>query len=258
MISLFSLFDLRDDLRKPGCPICQIRWKSAWRYLSFLLYESVNDGETRLRFWAGIGYCPDHTDMLAAISRKDNVKPLGMNILYESLASLIKAAISEYPIPKKRKNPLRKVLLRVSRSRFSANSIKALIPISTCRVCQIADESAYTGLETLMECLQDPEEKVYRLYPNSDGICLPHLRVALQEFAEQYPTAASILKDHAKNRLAHWEQAMGEYIRKQAWQNRFEKVTDEEEKALQRALAFFTGDRPSAFILHPYQPAPRG
>jgi len=100
-----------------------------------------------------------------------------------------------------------------------------------------------------MQCLQDPEEKVYRLYPGSDGICLAHLRMALQEYAAQYPSAALLLRDHAMNRLTHWEQAMGEYIRKQAWENRLEVVTDEEEKALAHTLAFFTGDQPSAFLL---------
>jgi len=247
MLSWFSLIDLRDALTKPGCPICQMRWKSACRYIGFLLYENVNDVDTRLTFWAGIGYCPDHTRLLAETSQKNEENPMGMNILYESLASFVKKEIVEYPIPRKRSNPLRLVLLHLLPGRFSMDTPKNLTPKSTCRVCQIADDSAFLGLETLMQCLLDPEEKVYTLYPKSDGICLTHLRMALQEFTVRYPSAGLILKEHAVNHLQHWEQAMGEYVRKQAWQNRHETITDEENQALQHALAFFTGYSPEIF-----------
>jgi hypothetical protein len=224
-----------------------MRWKSAYRYIGFLLYESVNDVETRLRFWAGMGYCPEHTRLLAATEQKNEEKPLGMNILYESLAGLVKEAIFEYPTPRKRPNPLRLALLRLLPGLFSMGTPKNLTPKSTCRICQIADDSVFLGLETLMQCLENPEEKVYTLYPNSDGICLPHLRMALQKFAARYPSAALILKEHAVNRLQHWEQAMGEYIRKQARQNRHETITDAENLAWQHTLAFFTGYPPEAF-----------
>lgn len=222
---------------------------SASRYLSVLLYESVNDVETRLKFWAGLGYCAEHTRLLTDISNKNEEKPIGMNILYESLACLVKEAILEYPIPIRRPNSLQMLLRHVFPRWLSEFTPGNLVPKASCRVCQIADGSVHIGLETLMQCLQDPEEKVYRLYPGSDGICLAHLRMALQEYAAQYPSAALLLRDHAMNRLTHWEQAMGEYIRKQAWENRLEVVTDEEEKALAHTLAFFTGDQPSAFLL---------
>jgi hypothetical protein len=247
MLSWFSLLDLRDALTRPGCPICQIRWKSASRYLDFLLYENVNDVDTRLNFWAGMGYCHEHTILLAETDRKNEEKPTGMNILYESLASVVKKAISEYPITRERSNPLREIFLHLSPGRFAAENPKNLTPKSTCRVCQIADDSAWLGLQTLMQCLQEPGEKVYTLYIKSDGICLPHLRMALEEFTERYPSAVMILKEHAVNHLQDWEQAMGEYVRKNAWQNRHETITDEEKLALQRTLAFFTGYSPQTF-----------
>jgi hypothetical protein len=247
MLSWFALLDLREALLNPGCPICQMRRVSASRYLSVLIYESVNDVETRLKFWAGMGYCTEHTRLLTDISNENEEKPIGMNILYESLASLVKEAILESPIPTRRPNPLRMLFRHVFPRWLSEFTPGNLNPKASCRVCQVADGSVQIGLETLMQCLQDPEEKVYQSYPKSDGICLTHLRMALQEYAAQYPTAALFLRNHAVNRLAHWEQAMGEYIRKQAWQNRLEVVTDEDEKALVHTLAFFTGNQPSAF-----------
>jgi hypothetical protein len=98
-----------------------------------------------------------------------------------------------------------------------------------------------------MQSLQDPSEKIYSVYRDSDGICLPHLRIALQRLARHYPSAAEILKEHAVECLQQWENAMQEYIRKQAWQNQHETITDDEKLALQRTLAFFTGYPPQVF-----------
>jgi hypothetical protein len=249
MVSLFTLLDLRNVLLKPGCPICQIRKKSVRRYIDVLVYERVNDVDPRIRYREGMGYCPEHTRLVAATGQKTEEKPREMNILYKSLAGFVKEVISEYPIPRKRPNLLRLVILRLFRSRFSLISTKDLTSKSTCRICQIADESALLGLETLMQCLQDPREQVYTLFPNSDGICLPHLRTALQVYAARYPSATLILKDYAVNCLQHWEQDMGEYIRKQALQDRHEKVLPEEETAWFHAVAFFTGDNPSTVAI---------
>jgi len=244
MVSLFTLLDLRNVLLKPGCPICQIRKKSVRRYIDVLVYERVNDMEPRIRYREGMGYCPEHTRLVAATGQKTEEKPREMNILYQSLVGFVEEIISEYPIPKKRPNLLRRVFLRLFRGRVSVNSPQDLLSKSTCRICQVADESTLLGLEALMQCLQDPEEQVYTLYPNSDGICLPHLRTGLQIYADQYPSGALILKEFAVNRLQHWEQDMGEYIRKQALQDRHEKVLPEEETAWLHAVAFFTGDNP--------------
>ncbi len=247
MISWFSLLDLRDALTKPGCPICQIRLKAASRYIGFLLHENVSDVDTRIAFWAGMGYCPDHTRLLAEIDQKNEVKPTGMNILYESLTSFVKKEIGDFQIPEKRSNPLWRVLNRLLPGYFPGDTSQRLTPKSICRVCQIADENVFLGILTLMQCLEDPTEKVFRMYRSSDGICLAHLRMALHEQAERYPSAALILKEHALNCLSDWEQAMGEYIRKQAWQYRHEKVTEEEKMSLRHALSFFSGYSPEMF-----------
>jgi len=244
MVSLYSLLDLRNALLKPGCPICQIRKKSVRRYIDVLVYERINDVEPRIRYREGMGYCPEHTRLVAAIGQKTEEKPREMNILYESLAKGVKEIISKYPIPRHRPNHLQRMILRLFPGRFSMNSPKDLTSKFTCRICQIADESDLLGLETLMQCLQDPKEQVYMLYLKSVGICLPHLRTALQIFSDMYPSGALILKEFAVNRLQHWEQAMGEYIRKQGLQERHEKVLPEEETAWLQAVAFFTGDNP--------------
>ena len=245
MVSLFSLLDLQNALLKPGCPICQVRKKSVRRYIDVLVYERVYDVEPRIRYREGMGYCPEHTRLVAATGRKRGEKPLGMNILYQSLVGFVEEIISKYPIPKKRPNLLRRVIFRLFRGRSPVSYSQDLSSKSTCRICQVADESTLQGLEALMQCLQDPKGQVYTLYPNSDGICLPHLRTALQIYADRYPSGALILKEFAVNRLQHWEQAMGEYIRKQDLQDRREKVLLEEETAWLQAVAFYTGDSPS-------------
>jgi len=247
MPSWFSVIDLRETLTKPGCPICLVRVNAARLYISFLLNESITNVQTRARLLAGVNYCPEHTRLLIELEQTKEVKPLRMNILYESLAGLTTETISKYPIPGKRRNLWQQARFWIFPGHSSGNTPYNVTANSTCLVCQIADDVAIMRLEALMQCLQDPNEKVLTLYLNNDGICLPHLRFAMQKLARRYPSSALILKEHAMKHLQQWENAMQEYIRKQDWNNRHETITDDEKLALQRTVAFFTGYPPKTF-----------
>jgi hypothetical protein len=250
MSSWFSLIDLYETLATPGCPICQVRKKAARQYVSFLLNESITNVHTRARLSAGVNYCPEHTRLLVDLERIKGESPLRMNILFESLAGSIMETISKYPIPRKRSNFLQMSQSWIFSDHTSEKTPKHVIASSTCQVCQITDDVVIMRLASLMECLQDPNDTIYTAYRDNDGICLFHLRLALQRFAQRYPSAAEILKEHAVERLQQWENAMQEYIRKQAWHNRHETITDDEKLALQRTLAFFTGYPPKTFAVN--------
>ena len=80
--------------------------------------------------------------------------------------------------------------------------------------------------------LTQPEHQ--KLYARSDGICLPHLRLALELAA---PGAGlQNLLDVTRLRLSALQENLGEFDRKQSWQHKRETVS-----AAEQAVAFFAG-----------------
>lgn len=84
-----TIVQLQLALRQPGCPICYIRGQAGARYISNLLWENVNDVETRERIIASLGYCPEHTLLLASMEVKRHGSAMGTSIIYEHLAQVV-------------------------------------------------------------------------------------------------------------------------------------------------------------------------
>jgi hypothetical protein len=62
------------------------------------------------------------------------------------------------------------------------------------------------------------------MYAASDGICLPHLRLAV-EVADSEPGRRYLIVS-TQARLAAFRRSLAEYTRKQAWQYRHETPTE--------------------------------
>src|SRR5512145_2963112 len=60
-----TYFDLIETCREPGCPVCRLGLRAARRYIDFVLYERVNDPDTRAELCAARGYCNRHAWMMA-------------------------------------------------------------------------------------------------------------------------------------------------------------------------------------------------
>jgi hypothetical protein len=61
-------YELLDACTKGGCPICTMALDTAARYLDIVIYENVNDPQTRDAVVAARGYCNDHSWQLRARS----------------------------------------------------------------------------------------------------------------------------------------------------------------------------------------------
>ena len=53
-------WDLEHALSSEGCPICRVTQAGVARFLDALLYESVNDPDTRRRATQSLGFCNSH------------------------------------------------------------------------------------------------------------------------------------------------------------------------------------------------------
>ncbi|KPL82081.1 hypothetical protein SE15_13325 [Thermanaerothrix daxensis] len=245
MSFLSAVFDLKTLLNQPGCPVCKIYDRAAWRYVESLHWENINDPATRQTFLAAWGYCPAHTRLVAQVEQAMFNDWLGTNILYESLSLYVRqelARVLEHlPRLERPRGRLVRFLRRLRTPRRSPASPPA------CPICTTAESSARNALAGLLEALEHQAEDWQPLYRESDGLCLRHLRLALT-LAETYPQAVRFVLQTRLARLDAQIAAMGEYIRKHAWEYRNEPMSEAEQRAWQENLAFFSGYAPSDLL----------
>jgi len=236
-----TVIELKQALQESGCPLCWIGRNAAERYIRHLLWESVNDGETRRYFIAGLGYCPEHTHMLASRETERRGDALGVNVLYENLASVVAGRLEALDLPKE--SGSRKGKPSSGKSHKQAGN---LTPTSVCRVCQMANSSTHYALKTLLEELESTPGDWQPRYAASGGLCLSHFRQCLNA-ADRYPGPASFLREDTLCRLKRWQEGLQGYIRKHSWDLREVPLAENERQSWREVLAFFTDQPPSSF-----------
>jgi len=219
-----SYHDLLADLKRAGCPACHGANSSAWRYIDALLWESVNDAETRARLRATHGFCRTHAFMALTIASQQG-DSLGMAILYEDFLRNMHAEVLEVLEPKRRRR--RGKTLRVGQR---------------CIICESADSTAsnYLAILAAAEEGTEPWEAIRR---PEHGICLPHLALGLRSHRPEQERAritGAFLQGEAELRAN-----LKELIRKHDYRFHDEGITDEERASWIHAVRRVVGE-PSA------------
>ncbi len=151
---LFQAFD------QPGCPICRLTADSVHGYLDSLVYEYVNKPATHMAVRAARGFCTIHAwHALEHI----NASGLGIALLYEGLVRNMLKDMGEIQPGDGRRQLTQ-----------AANALK---PRAACPACEHRDKVEGHLLRNLLEHLDQPA--FAEAYERSAGICLPHLRLAL-------------------------------------------------------------------------------
>ncbi len=265
--------NLKSAFKKDGCPICRLLREQEERYFFNLLYENVNDGPTRGLIIDSMGLCSYHAWELQARELKEWNDGLGTGIIYEDLAGRVLNELSHYLSPLKqhlfekykdsktgingqpgsktdagrtgrRKSFLPgkyilKIINAVTKKKKPSEALaERLSPEKECHICKSLNQSEEAYLEWLVSGLFAPEFR--EAYLASGGLCLPHLRKILKFVEEKW--AAYILIDKAKRELKVLDNNLKEYVRKHAWDFRFEPKYPEEQASWIRAVAFFAGE----------------
>lgn len=185
-----SYFNLLEAFPQRGCAICTILLQATRHRLDSLLYEYVTDPAIHHKLRASRGLCNEHGRQLAALQQG-----LGTAILMEAaldeVLQLIDQSLSST-------GQWRKLPRALSLQPPQAALAQALDPTQPCFICQHQHEQADYLAATLGASITD--ERLQAAYRASDGLCLPHFKLTLQ----QTPRA-----DHAQ-RLAD--------IQRQIWQ----------------------------------------
>jgi hypothetical protein len=251
MAFALAINNLIDATKKPGCPACRIFRQGSERALESFLWENVNEPDVRQGILDSYGFCPIHTRVMVSREVITSSLPLGTNIIYEHLGRVVAGELKTL----KPGNPIGALSgLGGAIQRLLSGPGKArgpLHPRGVCPACQSGINAAENSLHVLCEELHKsgPGQKndVRDAYLASDGLCLPHIRAAIEKHSAKFPKAVSLLIDDTVTRLETNSRDMKEYIRKNNWAYKEEKLTEAEDTAWRKTLTFFTGLPNDAF-----------
>ena len=214
-------------LRQSGCAICRLAEEAESRHLYWFLNEEYYLASTLEDLLDG-GLCNRHAWALVDAGGVYQQSAMYQWLAQETQSKLarhldrLKAA--ERPRPwwafyKKRK------------------ALASPHPPKSCPICHTYDTSAAYAAHLLVTFLRDPE--TLEAFRASPGICLPHLRLALEKAS---PEQGQVLLTEELVSLRSLGVDLAEYLRKTDYRYAHEPK-GEEQHAWRRAAALFSGKR---------------
>ncbi len=222
--------DLFDAFTQTGCPVCTVAQLSVDRYVSSTNYDSVSDPEIRKHFEASQGFCNLHAHQWLQAAFILGTANIYRDVLLVTSNDLQKRSFAGNPLSQR-------VGSLLGRQKSGATGSGSLIrPSEMCPACVVMQETESRLLTTLLKGLPDPAFR--DAYAGSDGLCVPHLRVALASASRQD------VFDNLKERAVQTQQTLiaqlEETIRKHDYRFRHEEAGEEKGSAA-RAVAHVAG-----------------
>jgi len=211
--------------------------QSVERYLDNQFYENVNSTRWRDGLRASLGFCHEHA-WLGIDKRLGDA--LGYSIIYRDVVNSVLTQLADSGSPateSRRRTSLLRQLPESAKDRIE-KILSSLTPHKRCPVCKQRDEATHIYLSVLVKELQTPE--MINALQTSDGLCLPHLRLALEQVKDLSARERLINLHRAK--LESLRNELDEFIRKndyQAIQEGFGREGD----AWLRAVSMIAGAR---------------
>ncbi len=233
----FTVYKLLEACREPGCPVCRLEQHSVERYLDNQFYENVNAPAWRDRLRSSLGFCREHS-WLTVNQRLGDA--LGFSIIYHdvinSILNQLNNSGSSAPTSRRRISLLRQIPEQARN--MIEKMLSAITPRKRCPACDHRDETTRTTLSVLIEELETSE--MMDALQASEGLCLPHLRLAL-EHVKDFSACEKLLTIH-RPKLEGLRAELAEFIRKNDYQAMKEGFGKEGDAWL-RAVSMFVGSR---------------
>ena len=231
-----TTYNLLAACRKPGCPVCRLEQRGVERYLDSQFYESVNNPAWRDRLRASLGFCHEHA-WLAVNQRLGDA--LGFAIIYRDVINGILTRLEDgvpYRASRRSMALFRRIPEQVRN--IVERMLYALTPQKSCPACQHLDETTRINISMLVKELETPE--IVDALQASDGLCMPHLRLAL-EHVKNVSACEKLLAIH-REKLESLKAELTEFIRKNDYQFMAEGF-GKEGNAWLRAVGMIVGSR---------------
>jgi hypothetical protein len=209
------------------------------RYLDSQFYENVNNTSWRNHLRASHGFCHEHA-WLGVNKRLGDA--LGFTIIYHDIVKNILPAFDDDANPPRARRARGSVLGQAAESlRKRAEALLAsLTHRRPCPACEFRDEAARNLITALLEEL--PDSAMREALLASEGLCLPHLRLALGHIRDR-SVYEELLSIH-RVKLEQLKEELAEFIRKNDYQV-IQEGFGKEGDAWLRAIGTIAGSRRS-------------
>ena len=207
------------------------------RYLDRNFYENVNSPAWRDSLRESFGFCHEHA-WLGVNKRLGDA--LGFSIIYRDIINSVLRELNEDDKPIRVSRRWMSSLGQISEGarKLMERLLTALTPRKRCPVCEHRDEMTRSVLSVLVGELEN--RQMTDALEGSEGLCLPHLRLAL-EYVKEVSVSETLLAIH-REKLESLSAELGEFIRKNDYQAIKEGFGDEGDAWL-RAISMITGSR---------------
>ena len=239
--STFSYFELLDACKEPGCPICRLGQRAAQRHLTSVIYDGVNDVPLRATLRDAYGYCHEHAWLLPESGES---APLGIAIIHRDILNTLRTRLDTKTYNKDRKISLRAAVAGALNPDPAANNpelARYLPPNAICPACERQAEAEQLAFASLLEALDKNDQPMQSALGSSDGLCIFHLRQALNSARSQQ--AFDSLVRISNEQLSVLIDALDEFIRKNDHRFREEKISREEKESWRKALQRTSGKK---------------
>jgi hypothetical protein len=228
-------FSLIEACAQTGCPICFVGKNAVQHYLVMVLYDYVDDPDLREYLCNAWGYCHTHAWMLSSVER-GNLLTIAL-MYHDILDRDTKRALIRIN-EKKRNGFLSRLLHGILKRKHPKDPIPHLPRQHQCPACELGHELETNALKILLKAFAKGDEQMQNALRNSDGLCFPHLRRALE--LTQNTVVLEILLTLTREKHDEVRQELREFIRKHDYRFQHEPIGDEK-YSWKRAINLIVG-----------------
>ncbi len=235
-ITPLSYHEVIEACDQPGCPICRIGTRAAERYLAGLIYDSVNDVPTRAGLRESLGFCHEHTWRTPEAGES---APLGIAFIYRDVVNTLNKRLKQVEFQSQGPAIWRQLKGSVGVEGKNASVAKLLEATAVCPACERRAQMEGLAITALVEALAQNDPRLLEKLTQSGGLCLPHLRQALDKAASQ--TAFDHLVNLTSAKMEALIVELDEFIRKNDYRFQHEGFNEEADSWL-RAIRLVAGN----------------
>jgi uncharacterized protein DUF6062 len=222
---------LVDACARAGCPVCGCLRETAARHLAAVLAEHVTDPVSRARLAAAWGFCAAHATALSEMPDA----ALGTAIVYHALVEQASRWLDETArtaTKTARRRGWRSLVARRHAGGGGSRARQARCPV--CVELVVAEAGYLDGLVAGLAA-----SDLHRAYASSDGLCLPHLDLAMARGGAR--PEATLLLALTREKLRALAEDLKRFVDKHDHRVARPRFTDREAGAWRRALALLAG-----------------
>jgi hypothetical protein len=239
-LSPFSYHEVIEASNQPGCPVCRWTNISVERQLKGLIFDSVNDVDTRLGIRKSLGFCHEHAWQLPEAG---DSAPLGIAFIYRDILNTVNKSLAKVSHSPSKSARLKSKIMGSSNDQdvFKNKSIaQNMVAGAPCPACVRKKEMGDLAITAVVDTLAERDERMIAALTQSDGLCFSHLRQSLDTAPNQF-TFDTLVQIH-QEKLTVLIAEMDEFIRKNDYRFQHEGFGDESD-SWRRGMTAMVGQK---------------